>query len=428
MTYGEMLGRNNRLPHAGVVLENDIPSAAWGLVIPVLHHSLDAGMKPEQHNLETAGTQLAEDLALGEHAVLMNHPDIHVDELETLLRSLDLSDTWCATMSETAAWIRTSHCLPTVSRTGVHEYMIDFPEPLSNATTIRVTRESLTTTSEIPRCTLQAHVAPDKNCLIEEIQVNLEDYFKDISKVLMSHHLEKGRPREGIHGSIITNCDRLGSRANSIIKMIPIEPDDTVAELGCGYGFLAIGLHKASGAKINGFDAFEAYLDLGKDFLDRNPELHEKVTLGRHDYLAEPLPEATYDVVLLNNTLLYILGRGNQIKAMRNVYRSLKPGGRVFTFQANRWFPLEPFTKMPIVHWVPRRLGTLLTQRVGKRTMMDLHHISPMWMRTMLQRIGCKDIKYWPESTPADSCSLLKRLFCRFYGMTAVKPIGNEGG
>jgi SAM-dependent methyltransferase len=428
MTYGEMLGRNNRFPHAAVILHEDIPTTEWNLVLPVIHNSLDAGMKPEQHYLDEARQGVENYIARGEHAVLMNHPDIHVDELEILLRSLDLSDTWCATMAEIAEWTRTSHCLPDVSKAADSEFTIAFPERLSNGATIRVTRDGRTETSTLPRGTKEARVSSDGDCRTVDAEIHLEDYFKDIRKVLMSSHVEKKLPRESIHTSIITNCDRLASRANAISKMIPIEPGDTIAELGCGYGFLAIGLHKTSGAKINGFDVSEPYLALGNGLLDRNPELREHVSFDRHDYLAEPLPESAFDVVLLNNTLHYIVGRGNQMKAMRNIYQSLKPGGRLFTFQPNRWYPVESFTKLPFVHWLPRRIGTRWTRSLGKRTMMDLQYISPLWMRRMLQKTGCREIRYWPNSKPAGSVSTRTRLLCNFFGMTAVKPIGNEGG
>ncbi len=428
MTYGEMLGRNNRFPHAAVILDGDIPTPEWDLVLPVIHNSLDAGMKPEQHYLEEARQGVRNYLERGEHAVLMNHPDIHVDELEILLRSLDLSDTWCATMSEIADWIRTSHCLPVFKRSGNDEFTIDFPKRLSNAATIRITRDGRTVTSKLIRGTLEAHVSADGNCVSQETDVPIEDYFKDIRKVLMSSHLEKNQPRDSIHTSIITNCDRLISRADAITRMIPIEDGDTIAELGCGYGFLSIGLHKTSGAKINGFDVSESYLALGNGLLERNPELQEHVSFERHDYLEEPLPESAFDVVLLNNTLHYIVGRRNQMKAMRNIYQSMKPGGRLFTFQPNRWHPIESFTKMPFVHWLPRQIGTAWSRRRGKRSMMDLHYISPLWMQKMLRRTGCQDIKYWPGAKPASSCSISKRLLCTFFGMTAVKPIGSTCG
>ena len=115
LSYGEMLGRTNGLPHAAVRLSRNRPE--WfDLVLPATHLSLDQNMSPEGHHLEVLARRVPEDLEAGMHAVVMNHPDIHRKQLLELLRGLDLSATWCATLAEIAEWTRAATLASTFDR------------------------------------------------------------------------------------------------------------------------------------------------------------------------------------------------------------------------------------------------------------------------------------------------------------------------
>jgi hypothetical protein len=105
--YGEMLGQVNHLPHASVSLEEGYPTPG-PLVVPPVHNSLDAGMKPEAHYLETLLEDLPLQLRRGAHVVIMNHPDIHVPQLRDLLQALVSQRCWRATMAEVASWTNTT--------------------------------------------------------------------------------------------------------------------------------------------------------------------------------------------------------------------------------------------------------------------------------------------------------------------------------
>lgn len=103
MLYGEHLGTRTRWPTASIMIKDGIPSIGR-LVMPSLHWSLDGGTKPEAHHLDLLRVKSAAALEQGEHLVIMNHPDIHVDELLTLVDGLDLDSTWCATLQSVAQW------------------------------------------------------------------------------------------------------------------------------------------------------------------------------------------------------------------------------------------------------------------------------------------------------------------------------------
>jgi hypothetical protein len=107
LRYGEMLTGRSGLPHQAVVIRSEMPIGS-PLVLPAQHRSLDRTMAPDGHNYETLLPRARESLAAGQHLVVMNHPDIHVDVLERLLDELDLDGVWRATLADVVAWFARS--------------------------------------------------------------------------------------------------------------------------------------------------------------------------------------------------------------------------------------------------------------------------------------------------------------------------------
>lgn len=107
MAYGELAGSNTTLPAFAFALHDDAPRVAR-LVVPAQHLSLDKTTKPEDHWLEDVLMRAGEVLGLGGHAVVMNHPDIHVDQMLEFCARVPKTDVWPATMLDVASWFRSS--------------------------------------------------------------------------------------------------------------------------------------------------------------------------------------------------------------------------------------------------------------------------------------------------------------------------------
>jgi hypothetical protein len=103
LAYGEASGDCIYIPRQAIGLIDGVP-ALLPLVLPGSHRSLDVGMRPEQHEAEALALEGRKALDAGEHLVIMNHPDIHVDELLALVAALPLAGVWCATLREIASW------------------------------------------------------------------------------------------------------------------------------------------------------------------------------------------------------------------------------------------------------------------------------------------------------------------------------------
>ncbi|MGH8542591.1 MAG: hypothetical protein ACREX3_02875 [Gammaproteobacteria bacterium] len=103
MRYGEILCQYVTLPTLAVIIESGIPAAS-SLVLPAQHRSFDLTTRPEDHRLESMLPESAAALAAGQHCVVMNHPDIHVDQMIAFVAKSNLQGVWRASMAEVASW------------------------------------------------------------------------------------------------------------------------------------------------------------------------------------------------------------------------------------------------------------------------------------------------------------------------------------
>ncbi len=111
--------------------------AVGRMIVPASHYSFDSGTKPEAHKLEYMMQTLPARLNGGCHVVLMNHPDIHIEELVTLLQNLDFSKVWLATFEEISKWSTIAKFRSCTRKIGA-DLLINFTEPLPIDTSIKL--------------------------------------------------------------------------------------------------------------------------------------------------------------------------------------------------------------------------------------------------------------------------------------------------
>lgn len=105
LLYGEILGRQSGLPQKVNRIKNNLPEIAE-LYVPASHISIDAGMKKDAHYLEDLLVSVPQSLALGEHVVLMSHPDIHMKEVFKLIFKVIKKNHWKATFKDVLLWTK----------------------------------------------------------------------------------------------------------------------------------------------------------------------------------------------------------------------------------------------------------------------------------------------------------------------------------
>ncbi len=113
------------------------------------------------------------------------------------------------------------------------------------------------------------------------------------------------------------------SRKNAINSLSPIlkQPDTAILEVGCSSGFLLEELQrKASHAFLVGSDFIESPLIKLAGRLRGIP-------IVQFDITKCPLPDSSFEGIVLLNVLEHI---EDDLKALREVYRLLKPGGLAY--------------------------------------------------------------------------------------------------
>jgi ubiquinone/menaquinone biosynthesis C-methylase UbiE len=104
-----------------------------------------------------------------------------------------------------------------------------------------------------------------------------------------------------------------------------------------------------------GLDAFGIEYDEKKVAQGQlNPRHGFRISQG--DVQALPFSQESFNYAMLNEVLEHV---SDDLAALREVHRILKPGGLLFVFSPNRWFPFETHgvylkgSNRFLPHWVP---------------------------------------------------------------------------
>lgn len=114
------------------------------------------------------------------------------------------------------------------------------------------------------------------------------------------------------------------AQRKEIGAMLALKPGESVLDVGCGPGLMLeemAGVVGSRGSAV-GIDPSEAMLALARGRLSKVPTA--SVQVGTAEEL--PFADSSFDAVVLSQVLLYV---EDVSKALKEVYRVLKPGGRV---------------------------------------------------------------------------------------------------
>lgn len=114
--------------------------------------------------------------------------------------------------------------------------------------------------------------------------------------------------------------------SNRSFKYFDIKRGDKVLDIGCGYGETCLDIAKIVGpsGEVVGLDCTDSFLEIAKMERDAAGIRNVKYILG--DAQTYPLTENYYDVVFSRFGVMFFQ---NVVYALKNAYRSLKPGGKL---------------------------------------------------------------------------------------------------
>ncbi len=137
-------------------------------------------------------------------------------------------------------------------------------------------------------------------------------------------------------------CDFLGT---DIIR------GNKILDLGCGSGLIAEYFSHTN--DVIAADTVEQ-MTIAKT---------SSVQFKRIDTGPLPFDDNSFDIVIFNHVIACVADQSGQ---MKEIYRVLKKEGICYFASVNRYFPIEGFTKLPLVHYLPNRAFQSLYKRVKK--------------------------------------------------------------
>ncbi len=168
---------------------------------------------------------------------------------------------------------------------------------------------------------------------------------------------------------------------------------------GCGVGMYLHHLGDSASQAVG--------LDIEFERLQEAKTRAEQVVNARGEAL--PFPGGTFDMVLSHEVLEHVQ---DDRAALREIVRSLKPGGRLVLFCPNRGYPFEThgiywrgryrFGNIPLVNYLPRAWRDRLAPHVNVYTARDLERLfAGLPVRTVKRTVifGAYDniIARWPR-------------------------------
>lgn len=122
---------------------------------------------------------------------------------------------------------------------------------------------------------------------------------------------------------------------DSLLKDVGIRPADTVLDVGCGRGLLLIGAAKrATSGRAIGIDLWSNVdqMNNSRDATLANAAAEgvtDRVEVKDGDMRSLPLDDGSIDVVVSSLAIHNVKDKADRDKAIREIVRVLKPGGRV---------------------------------------------------------------------------------------------------
>lgn len=121
---------------------------------------------------------------------------------------------------------------------------------------------------------------------------------------------------------------REGVLREETVKSAQVKPGDSVLEIGCGTGTLTLAAKRQAGltGKVFGIDILPGMVEISQK---KAAEANEQITFQVGSIDDIPFPENQFDVVLCS-FMIFHMPEETRRKGLAEIYRVLKPNGRVF--------------------------------------------------------------------------------------------------
>jgi len=123
-----------------------------------------------------------------------------------------------------------------------------------------------------------------------------------------------------------------------------------ILDLGCGSGHIA--------------EYFSPANDVtAADVVDQATIKKDTISFKKIDTEVLPFGDDYFDIVIYNHIICCV---ADQCGPLKEIHRVLKKNGICYFASANRNFPIEGFTKIPLLHYLPGSIFRRLYKRIRK--------------------------------------------------------------
>lgn len=231
-------------------------------------------------------------------------------------------------------------------------------------------------------------------------------------------------PLEGLSGirTLETNSGLVALRAGRLLETaVARDPQfdlggANLLDLGCGFGGLAVRFAHL-GANVTAIDPNESRMEVGRAVAER---FDLPVRWARGFMQELPLPDRSFDVVIVNNALCYVVPPSQRLLSLVHIWRVLVPGGRLLMCEPSRNAIFDPFTGLPLLSKLPPRGATRAAKLLG-RDRSTVRLLSARAQRAELARVGFERLGI--DVSPAPAPRWARRLAARHHYVHAARPI-----
>ena len=396
--YTELIEHSHLHPHRFAALRDDGRIEALDVICLPHHESFDRSTRPGDTAADQVVARAPTYAAAGGMMQVLNHPDINGGELFDCIAKLpserrldwtarDAADWWSRTHVSGELILRRSDDgrMRVTARRAVAGVMVEtlLPDGSRAAEVL-----DLLPNREVALAAGRADQATDR-------------WSKQLAPAFAqaTREYESGYGRTPTSATIQTNSTLVPDRARSLVELVRSLTDVSslagrrVLEVGAGFGALATYL-----ALTTHHERFLA-VDIRDEFVATAARIateHDvsSIEFRRDDLRTLASVDEEFDLVVVNNTFLYLTTAADMERAAQALSRVVAPGGALLIYHANKWRWREPFTRAPIVHLLPPQLATAVSTTTGWRNSHGrVRLVSPLQLGRLLRNAGFDDVQ-----------------------------------
>jgi SAM-dependent methyltransferase len=403
--YTEFISHSHLHPHRFAALRADGTIEPSRTICLPHHESLDRSTAPGDANVDGVLAAAESYRLAGGLMQVLNHPDLNLAELTEVLGALPTAGRLDWTAAEAADWWRRSHVLSELrldqeqggavtltSARGLRGAVLELLQPDGSRQAYALHIEAGGTVTVGGRGVNGR--PPNGNGAARWSEAIAPAFVRAARAYYADSGLDPASPEAEC--TLATNSSLVPARVEAMRRYL--------GELG--------GVTSLRGARVldcgAGFGAFAAYLSRDRDAplvtaVEMRPEfaaLAKRVAAqtGLADGISyevgdmrslDGIADASFDVVVVNNSFIYLTSKADMERAVAELWRVTAPGGHVCFFHANSWQAREPFTRDPVVHLLPVGVADAVARLTGwQHNHGRVRLLSPPALRRMLRQGG----------------------------------------